>query len=70
MSFLDCPHCYNLVQDAANEIRLGLANLADTLENINTNPNVADDEDFVQQLEELSDKIDDLHQQAMGLQRE
>ncbi|XP_067941186.1 laminin subunit gamma-1-like [Watersipora subatra] len=65
---LDCPACYNLVQDAVKDIRENLDNLTETLKNINENPNVADDADFTRQLDALSDEIDRMLKEAQDLQ--
>ena len=68
--FSDCPACYNLVQDAVDDIRQGLIDLGDTLKNINENPNVADDEEFTNQLDALNKNIMELHDKATELQSE
>ena len=68
--FSDCPACYNLVQDAVDEIRQGLIDLGDTLKNINENPNVADDEQFTNQLDALNKNIMEVHDKATELQSE
>lgn len=68
--FLDCPACYNLIQDAVNDIRQRLLDLANTLKNINENPNVADDVDFTNRLNQLKKEIDDLLRAANDLKSE
>ena len=53
-----------------DDIRQGLIDLGDTLKNINENPNVADDEEFTNQLDALNKNIMELHDKATELQSE
>lgn len=61
---LDCPACYNLVQEAANEHRQKLANLNKILQDIQSKPIVIDDNEFVSKLRAVQDKIDILVEDA------
>lgn len=61
---LDCPACYNLVQEAANEHRAKLANLNKILQDIQSKPIVIDDNEFVSKLRAVQDKIDILVEDA------
>uniref|UniRef100_A0A8D8H0Q0 Laminin subunit gamma-1 n=2 Tax=Culex pipiens TaxID=7175 RepID=A0A8D8H0Q0_CULPI len=61
---LDCPACYNLVQEAANEHRGKLANLNKILQDIQSKPIVIDDNEFVSKLRTVQDKIDILVEDA------
>lgn len=56
----DCPPCYNLVQEAVNEHREKLANLASLLERIVSNPTVIADLDFDRKLAEVQNRVDQL----------
>ncbi|XP_014218984.1 laminin subunit gamma-1 isoform X2 [Copidosoma floridanum] len=57
---LDCPACYNLVQDAVNEHRGRLAELEDTLRKIKSNPTVINEEGFKQKLREVQERVNEL----------
>ncbi|XP_013774278.1 laminin subunit gamma-1-like [Limulus polyphemus] len=57
---IDCPPCYNLVQDAVNEHRAKLDELAKLLDEIRENPQVINDLDFEKKLEEVAKRVDDL----------
>ncbi|XP_013780127.1 laminin subunit gamma-1-like isoform X1 [Limulus polyphemus] len=57
---IDCPPCYNLVQDAVNEHRDKLDELARLLDEIRENPQVVDDVDFEKKLEEVMRRVDEL----------
>jgi len=61
---VDCPACYNLVQDAVATHRENLRKLEDVLKNINDNPTVVIDDDFEQKLKEVQSQVDDLEQNA------
>lgn len=61
---LDCPHCYNLVQDAATEHREKLANLSQTLREIASKPTVIDDDEFEFKLKTVQEKINILTEDA------
>ena len=54
---LDCPKCYNLIQDAADQHRLKLTNLSQTLENIAKTP-VVNDEEFDAKMKAVETKIE------------
>lgn len=60
---VDCPDCYNLVQDAANEHRAKLANLSSTLDEIARTP-VTNDEEFEGKLKAVQEKVAILAQDA------
>ncbi|XP_062127738.1 laminin subunit gamma-1-like [Drosophila sulfurigaster albostrigata] len=60
---VDCPDCYNLVQDAANVHRLKLKNLSSTLDEIARTP-VTNDEEFEGKLRAVQDKVAVLAQDA------
>ncbi|CAM1303920.1 LAMC3 (predicted), partial [Pycnogonum litorale] len=57
---IDCPACYNLVQDAVNEHRAKLSELSELLDNINKNPSIIDDKDFEAKLKEVMIRVDEL----------
>ena len=61
---VDCPACYNLVQDAVASHRENLRKLEDVLKNINNNPTVIIDDDFEQKLKEVQSRVDELEQNA------
>lgn len=54
---VDCPACYNLVQDAANDHRAKLKNLSQTLDDIARTP-VTNDEEFESKLQAVQEKVD------------
>ena len=51
------------------DIRQMLLNLSNTLKNIDENPNVANDAEFTERLQRLSDDIDELLRRAQELKR-
>lgn len=61
---LDCPDCYNLVRDAANEHRQKLSDLKKVLQEIASNPTVIDDVEFESKLKAVEDKINILAEDA------
>lgn len=61
---LDCPDCYNLVRDAANDHRQKLAELNTILKEIASNPTVIDDSEFESNLNTVQQKIDELSREA------
>lgn len=61
---LDCPDCYNLVRDAANEHRYKLGELNKVLVEIKSNPTVIDDIEFESKLKTVQEKIDILAEDA------
>lgn len=60
----NCPHCYNLVQDAADEHRGKLANLSAVLAEIASKPTVIDDAEFDSKLRVVQEKINILTEDA------
>lgn len=54
---LDCPHCYNLVQDAADDHRSKLKNFDMILKEISENPTVIEDTEFEAKLKTLNEKV-------------
>lgn len=54
---IDCPDCYNLVQDAANDHRAKLKNLSSTLDEIARTP-VTNDGEFEAKLKTVQEKVD------------
>ncbi|XP_017028327.1 laminin subunit gamma-1 [Drosophila kikkawai] len=60
---IDCPDCYNLVQDAADLHRAKLANLSQTLDEIARTP-VTNDEEFEAKLKAVQEKVAVLAQDA------
>lgn len=61
---LDCPDCYNLVQDAANDHRQKLRELNVVLQEIASKPTVVDDGEFNAKLKSVQEKIDILAEDA------
>lgn len=61
---LDCPDCYNLVRDAANDHRQKLADLKKVLQEIASNPTVIDDVEFESKLKVVEEKINILAEDA------
>ncbi|XP_058793265.1 laminin subunit gamma-1 [Phymastichus coffea] len=57
---IDCPPCYNLVQDAVNEHRDRLASLEDTLRKIKNNPTVINEDGFKQKLKDVQNRVREL----------
>lgn len=58
---VDCPHCYNLVQEAVHTHNEKLARLSKILDEIEKNPTVIDDETFETQLKEVQRQINGLY---------
>lgn len=54
---LDCPACYNLVQDAVNEHRQKLSKFLSVLQDISENPTVIEDVEFEAKLKALNEKV-------------
>jgi laminin, gamma 1 len=54
---LDCPPCYNLVQDAANGHRQKLSSFDKILMEISENPTVIEDHEFESKLKALNEKV-------------
>jgi coxsackievirus/adenovirus receptor len=61
---IDCPVCYNLVQDAADELRKKLANLENLLTEIERNPSTVSDPNFDKQLDEVVVRVETLLRDA------
>ncbi|XP_063925380.1 laminin subunit gamma-1 isoform X2 [Zophobas morio] len=58
---VDCPECYNLVQDASRHHQEKLAKLGDILDEIERRPTVIDDDEFPDELKKLQDNITVFH---------
>lgn len=54
---MDCPACYNLVQDAVNEHRQKLYKFLNVLQAISENPTVIEDVEFEAKLKALNEKV-------------
>lgn len=54
---LDCPACYNLVQDAVNDHRQKLSTFDHILMEISENPTVIEDHEFESKLRALNEKV-------------
>lgn len=61
---IDCPHCYNLVQEAVHYHQEQLAKLNDILDEIERNPTVIDDASFEIKLHAVQADIDELYEEA------
>lgn len=61
---MDCPHCYNLVQEAADEHRQKLSDIKKTLKEIQSKPTVIDDDEFEHRLKNVQETIDILTDDA------
>lgn len=61
---VDCPHCYNLVQEAVHSHQDELAKLNDILDEIERNPTVIDDESFEVKLHGIQHDIEQLYEEA------
>ena len=61
---VDCPPCYDLVQDAVNHLRVLLRNLSTIIDNIGDNPRYVDDEAFERRLSEVNDSVNQLLEDA------
>ncbi|KAH7979957.1 hypothetical protein HPB49_012193 [Dermacentor silvarum] len=61
---VDCPTCYNLVQDAVNEHRDKVAELARLLDNIEKNPQIVKSVDFEEKLEQVMTIVNGLWKDA------
>nr|XP_002731086.2 PREDICTED: laminin subunit gamma-1-like [Saccoglossus kowalevskii] len=59
-----CPACYDLVQDKVDEHRKKLNELRDLIDNIGSNPEAINDEDFEKRLKEVNDTINQLLKEA------
>lgn len=61
---VDCPACYNLVQDAVGTHRENLRKLENVLKDINNNPTVINDEQFEKKLKEVQAYVNELEKNA------
>ena len=61
---VDCPACYNLVQDAVDGHRDQLRELSSQLERIVNNPTVVADVDFDRKLAEVQQRVDRIWEEA------
>ncbi|XP_075230002.1 laminin subunit gamma-1 isoform X2 [Lycorma delicatula] len=61
---VDCPPCYNLVQDAVRSHRANLKHLDSVLGDIAANPTVINDEEFEHKLREVLAKVEQLWNDA------
>nr|CAD7454512.1 unnamed protein product [Timema tahoe] len=61
---VDCPPCYNLVQDATNDHRSKLNELKHVLSNIASDPTVINDTNFENKLRDVQFKVEDLWNRA------
>jgi len=61
---VDCPPCYNLVQDAVDKHRVKLNEMEKILEEIANTPTVTDDLDFERKLSQVQDRVDQLWKDA------
>ncbi|KAL3200058.1 hypothetical protein MRX96_001267 [Rhipicephalus microplus] len=61
---VDCPTCYNLVQDAVNEHRDKVSELARLLNNIEKNPQIVKSVDFEEKLEQVMTIVNGLWKDA------
>lgn len=61
---VDCPPCYNLIQDAVNLHRRRLSDLQGTLRKINNSPTVIKDSDFEKELKNVENRVRTLLQIA------
>lgn len=57
---VDCPPCYNLVQQAVDEHRTKLRHLSTLLDDIIRNPTVVADGDFDRKLAQVQERVDSL----------
>lgn len=57
---MDCPACYNLVQEAVNSQRKKLSEMEKLLEDIANTPTVIDDVDFERKLAQVQERVDQL----------
>ena len=61
---MDCPACYDLVQDAANDHRAKMADLNGVLDKIINSPTLISDVDFDAKLAEVQDRVEKLYIEA------
>lgn len=63
---VDCPACYNLVQDAVSTHRDNLKKLENVLKDINNNPTVVIDQEFETKLKEVQAQVNELEKNAIA----
>ncbi|RZC40648.1 laminin subunit gamma-1, partial [Asbolus verrucosus] len=61
---VDCPDCYNLVQDASRSHQDQLARLGEILDEIERRPTVIDDDEFPSELAKLQNDINLFHEKV------
>jgi laminin gamma 1 len=57
---VDCPPCYNLIQEAVNKQRKKLEEMEKLLEDIANTPTVHNDSDFEKKLAQVQQRVDQL----------
>lgn len=57
---MNCPACYNLVQEAVNAQRVKVTQMEKLLEDIANTPTVIDDVDFERKLAQVQERVDQL----------
>lgn len=62
---IDCPDCYNLVQNAARGHNEKLDKLKNELEEIENRPTVINDEEFPEELKNLQESINEFHSKVV-----
>ncbi|GAB6031450.1 Laminin B (Domain IV) [Chamberlinius hualienensis] len=65
---IDCPPCYDLVQDSADLMRQKLKDLEELLNLIEQSPGFENDADFEDKLREVQRRVDDLLRDAKNAQ--
>jgi len=55
--FIDCPVCYNLVQEQINILRRKIIELRTIIRNINENPGAIDDTEFRRKLRTVNETV-------------
>uniref|UniRef100_A0A1B6D2A0 Laminin subunit gamma-1 n=1 Tax=Clastoptera arizonana TaxID=38151 RepID=A0A1B6D2A0_9HEMI len=63
---VDCPACYNLIQDAVDKHRANLNELNKVLKNIADNPTVISDSEFEENLLKVTASVDQLWKEALA----
>lgn len=64
---MDCPQCYNLVQNEVRSHNEKLSKLYDILDKIERQPTVITDEEFPEKLKEVEQDIDQLHRKTKNI---
>ena len=65
---VDCPVCYNLIQDAVDEHRKKLTELENLLDEIERSPQTVNNANFDKQLEDVVFKVNNLMKEAIRAQ--